>query len=829
MRKRFCLIVSILLCSLANLFADIQWTVKGNEVLLENGEGVMRVQLCMPDMFRVTKDKCRDFRPDEQWMVIRYDFDPVQYEVRETRQGVAVMTGVLTLLVSDSPWRIRVIDRATDEVLYEETDCQLAAEGRGPKTTCVLRPDEHFFGLGERMDQLDLRGQRVHLNVELGRGPRPAVGGKDILRANYCPVPWVMSNKGYGIFFHTAWPSDWDMGWTSNQTYSWQADGGELDYYFVKGPEIQKMIHSYQMLTGNCPMMPRSAYGLHLGSYSGGTWNHEQDANQHYNVALVQRMRKEGIPVDILWLDSTWRIFNSRFRNGGCNYNWQLAFPEPKGMIDSIYAEHIDLFGLHVRSIADDGPSSTLYQDALAAGALFPGMEQQGIFNFFDEEKADWWWQHGPMRVVNDGVKFFKTDVGSAFRYPGRTDSVIYEGYTGAELHNLFPLAYGAAPYKRFIGQNRMRGFTHTREGYAGIQRYPFIWAGDWGTEWQWFEPVIRGGLTMALSGVGYWSHCMGGFEQYSPYDTDLYLRWCQFGMFSPVAMLFGMDHPRYHEPWTYGEEAQRIFTTYDSLRYTLIPYLYSNAWEMMQTSRPLMAPMLYDWQNDEVTYRMCDQFMFGHSMMICPVTNKGALSRPVYFPGGKWVDFWTGERIDGRQWKSFLTPQWLMPIFIRQDAIIVKQPEVQWMAQSEGQPITVCCYPVSSSSYDLYEDDGRSLDYQQGAYALTCIDSKMVYWEKAEHKRNDNMCDWTSGCEWTLTISKPDCPAKDKKGRPRFTPSAHSYCVEAYLDSKPTSITVNGTERNDWTWDETLRLLRLDTGLDNTEEITIIVNTPWS
>ena len=312
-------------------------------MLLENGKGAMRVQLCQPDMFRVTKSRDGDFLPNEQWMVIRYDFEPVQYEVRETRQGVAVMTGVLTLLVSDSPWRLKVLDRVTGEVLYEETDCRLSAEGNGPMTTCVLRPDEHFFGLGERMDQLDLRGQRIHLNVELGRGPRPAVGGKDILRANYCPVPWVMSNKGYGIFFHTAWPSDWDMGWTSNQTYSWQADGGELDYYFVKGPEIQKMIQRYQMLTGNCPMMPRSAYGLHLGSYSGGTWNHEQDANQHYNVALVQRMRREGIPVDILWLDSTWRIFNSRFRNGGCNYNWQLAFPDPKGMIDSIYAEHIDL------------------------------------------------------------------------------------------------------------------------------------------------------------------------------------------------------------------------------------------------------------------------------------------------------------------------------------------------------------------------------------------------------------------------------------------------------------------------------------------------------
>ena len=671
----------------------------------------------------------------------------------------------------------------------------------------VPRANEHFFGLGERMDQLDLRGQRVHLNVELGRGPRPAVGGKDILRANYCPVPWVMSNRGYGIFFHTAWPSDWDMGWSSNQTYSWRADGGELDYYFIKGPEIQSMIHSYQQLTGTCPMMPRSAYGLHLGSYSGGTWNHEQDANQHYNVALVERMRSEGIPVDILWLDSTWRIFNSRFRNGGCNYNWQLAFPDPKGMIDSIYAQHIDLFGLHVRSIADDGPSSTLYQDALAAGALFPGMEERGIFNFFDREATDWWWQHGPMRVIADGVRFFKTDVGSAFRYPGRQDSVIYQGYTGAELHNLFPLAYGAAPYERFIEQNRMRGFTHTREGYAGIQRYPFIWAGDWGTEWQWFEPVIRGGLTMALSGVGYWSHCMGGFEQYSPYDTDLYLRWCQFGMFSPVAMLFGMDHPRYHEPWTYGEEAQRIFTTYDSLRYTLIPYLYSNAWEMLQTSRPLMSPMLYDWQDDELTYSMCDQFMFGHSMMICPVTNKGALSRPVYFPGGKWVDFWTGERIDGRQWKSFLTPQWLMPIFIREDAIVVKQPEVQWMAQSEGQPITVSCYPVRQASYDLYEDDGRSLDYQQGAYALTHIESRM------------------NAGQWTLTIGRPDCPARDKKGRARFVPARHGYSVEAYLDQRPSSVTVNGRVVTDWTWDEQLRLLRLDTGLDNTADITVTAN----
>lgn len=809
MKKHVLSLIAVMVMGVSSAWADTTWKTNGNELLINSGESAMRVQFCTPDMFRVTKSTTAEFCPNEEWMVVNYDFAPVAYEVRETRQGLSVMTSELTLKVTDTPWLISVVDRATGEVLYQETDARYGSQNATdlqPQTTCVMQADEHFFGLGERMDQLDLRGQRIHLNVELGRGPKPAVGGKDVLRANYCPVPWVMSNKGYGIFFHTAWPSDWDMGWSSSKAYTWQADGGELDYYFVKGPEIQKMIHSYQQLTGNCPMMPRSAYGLHLGSYSGGTWHHETEANQHYNVALVQRMRKEGIPVDLLWLDSTWRIFNQRFHNGGCNYNWQDAFPDPKGMIDSIYAEHIDMFGLHVRSIADDGPSSTFYQDALAAGALFPGMEERGIINFFDKKSTDWWWENGPKRVFTQGVKFFKTDVGSAFRYPGRQDSIIYNGFTGAELHNLFPLAYGEAPYKRFIGQNNMRGFTHTREGYAGVQRYPFIWAGDWGTEWQWFEPVIRGGLSIGLSGVGYWSHCMGGFEQYSPYDTDLYLRWCQFGMFSPVAILFGMDHPRYHEPWTYGEEAMKIFTTYDSLRYTLIPYLYSNAHEMLETSRPLMTPMLYDWQDDELTYDMCDQFMFGHSMMICPVTNKGALSRPVYFPGEKWVDFWTGERIDGRQWKSFLTPQELMPIFIRQNAIIVKQPEVQWMAQAEGQPITVCCYPVSTSNYQLYEDDGRSLDYEQGLYAISQIESKM----------NDG--------EWTLTIGRPECPAKDKKGRARFVPAKHNYCVEAYLDSKPSVVKVNGAEVSGWNYDETLRLLRFETGKDNSEEIIVTV-----
>ena len=186
------------------------------------------------------------------------------------------------------------------------------------------------------------------------------------------------------------------------------------------------------------------------------------------------------------------------------------------------------------------------------------------------------------MKVASIGARFVKTDVGGTMNLK--------------ELHNIFPLAYAEAPYRKFQEYNNMRGLTHTREGYAGIQRYPYIWAGDWGSEWQWFEPVIRAGLNIGMSGVGNWTHCMGGFEQYSPYDTELYTRWVQFGMFSPIAMVFGMDHPRYHEPWTYGPEALANFIKYDSLRYTLIPYIYSNAYQLYKTARPMMTPLVMDY-----------------------------------------------------------------------------------------------------------------------------------------------------------------------------------------------------------------------------------------
>ena len=781
------LIALFLLLAPLALSAQIR---NGNQVLYATPEGFLRLQVCSERIVRITKSATEEFVKDEPWMVIRYDFEPVEFTV----EGNTLITPALRLDIDGG--LITVCDRA-GRMLYRETVSMLGAT---PGNECILQPDEHFFGFGERMDALDQRGRRIHLNVELGSGPKPAVGGKDILRANYCPVPFFMSTRGYGLFFHTAAKTDWDMGWTRTDRYSYRATGGALDYYVLVGETPEQLLQGYQSLTGVSPMMPRAAFGLHLGSYSGGTWHHESEASQEYNVALAKRMRDERIPFDLLWLDSTWRYFNSNFGNGGCTFEFQPQFTDPQAMVDGIYDQHVAMFGLHIRSILDNGRQNSLLDDALKAGVTIPGARSSGTINFFDPKAVDWWWEHAVMRIAKLGVQFVKTDVGSALRFD--------EGFTpqgdfsADELHNLFPIAYAKAPFERFAGYYGHRGFDHTREGYAGIQRYPFIWAGDWGTEWQWFEPVIRAGLNIGLSGVGYWSHCMGGFEQYSEYDTDLWLRWCQFGMFSPVALLFGMDHPRYHEPWTYGSDAQRIFTQYDEMRYELLPYNYSNAWRMYHTSRPLMTPLLYDWFDDELTYNISDQFLFGESMMICPVVDKGALSRPVYFPGGRWVDLWTGERIEGRQYKSFLTPIELMPIFIREGAIIPKQPAMQWVDEKPVEEITFAVFPSASSSFDLYEDDGLSDDYKTGGYAVTHIESRL----------HDGI--------WEMTVGKPEGA---------FRPERHRYGVELWWDARPASVRVNGSELAEisadspaegWYFDDTLRRVIIRSSQTNEKQV---------
>ncbi len=292
------------------------------------------------------------------------------------------------------------------------------------------------------------------------------------------------------------------------------------------------------------------------------------------------------------------------------------------------------------------------------------------------------------------------------------------------KLHNVFPVAYAKAPYEKFQQFNGIRGLNQTREGYAGIQRYPYIFAGDWPSEWQYFPAVIKAGLNIGVSGVGFWAHCMGGFEHDA--DPELYMRWCQFGMLSPVATVFGMDHPGYKEPWNYGADGLRNFKKYDSLRYSLLPYLYSNTWVQYKTGLPLMRALVLQYQDDKNVHEIGDQYLLGDNLLVCPVTTKGAQTRTVYLPAGDWFDYWTGKSYSGRQYIHVVTPLDIMPMFVKAGSIIPRQPVMNYVGERPVPQLTLEVYP-GNGTFEVYEDDGRSLAYQQGKYSLVKLETAMT------------------------------------------------------------------------------------------------------
>ncbi|MFW0718466.1 glycoside hydrolase family 31 protein [Pedobacter sp. N23S346] len=783
---------------------------QGNAISFTTTKGEVKLDLCTPEMFRIRTSWTNKFEPNENLMVIKYDWEKVTAKVEEKKDQFILTTAKLMIKVNKSPFKVDVFD-LKGKLLTSETNGSIAKENTKVGVTKKLQADEHFFGFGERMDFMDRRFKKVTLNVGRGKGLPHAIGAYNILEANYCPVPFFMSTKGYGIFFHNSFSTAWDMGATNKDQYSFKAADGELDYYFIYGPTFPSILNSYTSITGKSPMLPQFALGLHAGTYSGGTWGHEEKTSDQYVVELARKYRALGIPVDLLWLDSTWRLFGEIGGKGATSFEWRETFKDPKGMFDSIYAMNYKMVGLHLRPRFDNAKKLNLLDQAQAKGYTYPENGKPGEFvNFFDEKATQWWWDNGVMRVAKLGAKFLKTDEGSAFgALANESEKVGPTGKQAERLHNLFPVAYAKAPFLAFEKFNGFRGLNQTREGYSGIQRYPYIFAGDWPSEWQYFAPVIKAGLNVGLSGVGSWAHCMGGFEHQA--DPELYIRWVQFGMFSPIALVFGMDHPGYKEPWNYGEDALRNFKKYDLLRYRLFPYLYTSMHQQYETGLPMMRALVLDHQDDENVYEIGDQYLFGDHLMVAPVTTKGAITRSVYLPEGLWFNYWTGEEYEGKSYRHVVAPLDTIPLFVKAGAIIPMQPEMTYTGEKPVDVITLDVYPHGESKYDLYEDDNMSSNYKTGNFALTKITSSL------------------NGSGLVLKIAKPEG---------MFKPTNHHYLAKIHWNNEvPKAVSENGNQLKavgnaaaldknaGWYYDAKSKVLWVKSAGDNTGDIGFSIN----
>jgi alpha-D-xyloside xylohydrolase len=302
----------------------------------------------------------------------------------------------------------------------------------------------------------------------------------------------------------------------------------------------------------------------------------------------------------------------------------------------------------------------------------------------FTNPEAYRWWQDKHRPYLRMGVAAFKPDYGEAVP----SDALFADGRTGEQAHNIYPLLYNRCVYE-VMREERGEAMLFSRSGYAGSQRYPINWTGDQPCTWGGMVAALRSGLSLSLSGISMWSHDIGGFwnpDNMEPPEPTLYIRWAQFGLLSSHARFHGI---RGREPWYFGDKAVEVVLEFARLRYRLLPYIYSLAKEAEATGLPVARPLLLEYPDDPVAAAVDYEYLLGPNLLVVPVTNPEGRAL-VYLPPGAWYDWWSGERLEGPRHQQLEAPLERLPMYVRDDSLLVTAPEMDYVGEREWRPLTI-------------------------------------------------------------------------------------------------------------------------------------------
>lgn len=529
-------------------------------------------------------------------------------------------------------------------------------------------PDECFVGTGERFRKMDLSGQTFQLKNQDGQGVNN--------RRCYKNIPFYMSSRMYGCFYHTSDYCKLSLADHSTRSVQFLNDYATLDVFLIGGATPEEILRGYRMLTGFPPMLPTWSFGIWMSRM---TYFSADEVND-----ICDRLRKEHYPCDVIHLDTGW------FRTDWlCEWKFNPErFPDPKAFIQRLKQNgyKVSLWQLPyiaqgAEQLEEAKRNQYISQSATTPDAS-PSGETSGSSNFsaldyagtidFTYDKATDWYQHQLLKPLLDmGVKCIKTDFGENIHMNHQ-----YHAATPERLNNIYALLYQRAAYevtKEVTGD----GIVWARAAWAGCQRYPLHWGGDSESSWAGLAGSLKGGLHFGLSGFAFWSHDVPGFHatpdfMNSPIDENVYVRWTQFGVFT--------SHMRYHgtskrEPWHYPHIAP-IVKRWWKLRYKLLPYILEQSEQCCQTGYPMVRALLFHHPNDRQVWHIDDEYYFGSEFLVCPVMNSKN-RRDLYLPEGQWINFFTGEPLEGGRWYYGVeVPLDQMPVFVRPGARIKLYPD---------------------------------------------------------------------------------------------------------------------------------------------------------
>ena len=562
-------------------------------------------------------------------------------------------------------------------------------------------PDECFVGTGERFRKMDLSGQTFQLKNQDGQGVNN--------RRCYKNIPFYMSSRMYGCFYHTSDYCKLSLADHSTRSVQFLNDYATLDVFLIGGATPEEILRGYRMLTGFPPMLPTWSFGIWMSRM---TYFSADEVND-----ICDRLRKEHYPCDVIHLDTGWfrtdwlcewkfnperfpdpKAFIQRLKQNGYKVSlWQLPYiaqgaeqleeakanryisrPSPLPLPCREGSEYSqDKISAQNETDGDDTNYAPLSQGGDeggsegSGGSNFSALDYAGTIDFTYDKATDWY-QHRLLKPLLDmGVKCIKTDFGENIHMNHQ-----YHAATPERLNNIYALLYQRAAYevtKEVTGD----GIVWARAAWAGCQRYPLHWGGDSESSWAGLAGSLKGGLHFGLSGFAFWSHDVPGFHatpdfMNSPIDENVYVRWTQFGVFT--------SHMRYHgtskrEPWHYPHIAP-IVKRWWKLRYKLLPYILEQSEQCCQTGYPMVRALLFHHPNDRQVWHIDDEYFFGSEFLVCPVMNSKN-RRDLYLPEGQWINFFTGEPLEGGRWYYGVeVPLDQMPVFVRPGARIKLYPD---------------------------------------------------------------------------------------------------------------------------------------------------------
>ena len=598
--------------------------------------------------------------------------------------------------------------------------------------------DEHFYGLGQNQEgYLDRRGHVVRCAHDYD-----APGGQSVC------VPFVVTNKGYGIVWDN--PSRTTVAFAIAGHTRWTSDVGQrVSFFVIAGNTYDEIYAGYRTLTGDVPMLPKSAYGYIQCK--------QRYTSQQELMAVAKGYRDRHYPIDDLVID--WFHYT---RMGEMDMD-PAKWPDPIAMNQQLHAMNYHvMISVWPRFVPEDRFYATLLKndwfEKLADGTPTNGLPYDRAGSDIDTTNpaaAQWYWQTIKDNYVAKGFDAFWADETEPDLPP---NSSYFHIGPGTEFFNIYPLFHTAAFYNGMRHDMPERALILARDSYLGAQHNGTIfWSSDISPTWDVLRRQVPTGINFVASGMPYWSTDIGGW-QYLPgyhkperpvlidpsdardevghYDDypELYVRWFEYGAFQPNFRSHG-SRPQ-NEVWSYGKQAEPILAKYLRLRYQLMPYLYSLGHAANRTGAPFMRGLFMDFGADPRTANIGDEYMFGPALLVAPVTEQGMTSRDVYLPAGPegaektvWYNFWTDEKLHGGQTVTVSAPIDTIPLFVRAGSILPLGTAVE--STNDKQTIaSLRIYPGADGDFDLYRDDGKTYAYESGSFELSHL-----HWSDAARK----------------------------------------------------------------------------------------------